>query len=167
LAWSLAITGDLDRAVELASETVALLRPTMARSPLLSRSLRTLGLIHAGRCERTLASRAYHEAWAIARAINEPQRVVVRRTTGIAAGWIGDGRPEAAIPELRRCLEAYRWMGRAPAAFVVLRLLAIAYDAIGDTDAAAQARADDDDDPRDITTRSTLSMLTNLTRPAH
>jgi DNA-binding SARP family transcriptional activator/tetratricopeptide (TPR) repeat protein len=163
LSWSLTLIGDLDRAVGLAQEAVTLLRGTTARSSL-SRSLRSLGAIQAGRGERDLALRAFHEARAIAEEINEQARVI-SCTRAIAASWIGDGRARAAIPELRRCLVAYREMGSVPAAVITLRLLAVAYESTGDTDAAERARADAAriDDPRDASARTLLTLLENLT----
>lgn len=166
LSWGLVLTGRLSDAAELAEESVALLRPSLARSAL-ARSLRTLAMIHAGCGRRALAVAAFHEARGIARELDERPRVL-SCTRAIAACWIGEGRAAAAIPELVACLRAYEGIGGAPAATVItLRLLAIAHEAVGDRVAADQARvrADRLDDPRDVNGQTVLRLLTNLTQP--
>jgi DNA-binding SARP family transcriptional activator/tetratricopeptide (TPR) repeat protein len=164
LSWSLALTGELDRAAAAAEEAVTLLRETTARSAL-ARSLRTLGAIHAGRDERVRALAAFAECRAIAEQINEAPRVLSCRRA-IAAGWIGDGRAAAAVAELLLCLAAYREMGSTSSAAITLRLLAAAYDSLGERDEAAAARAEADRtaDPRDANVRALAALLLKLTR---
>jgi DNA-binding SARP family transcriptional activator/tetratricopeptide (TPR) repeat protein len=164
LSWSLALTGELDRAADAAAEAVTLLRDTTARSAL-ARSLRTLGAIHAGRAERALALAAFTECREIAEQINEAPRVLSCRRA-IAAGWIGDGRAAAAVPELLSCLAAYREMGSTSSAAVTLRLLAAAHDALGNDAEAEKARteADQTADPRDANAQRLASLLLNLAR---
>lgn len=164
LSWSLALTGELDRAADVAEEAAALLRTTTARSAL-ARSLRTLGAIHAGRGERTRALAAFVECRAIAEQINEAPRVLSCRRA-IAAGWVGDGRAEEAVAELRGCLIAYREMGSTSSVAITLRLLAAALDAAGDGVAADAARTEADRiaDPRDANAQALASLLLNLTR---
>jgi DNA-binding SARP family transcriptional activator len=166
MAWSLVLTGRLSDAAALAEESVALLRPSIARSAL-ARSLRTLGAIHAACGRRALAVEAFREARAIARELNErPLELSCARAT--AASWIGDGRATRAIPELMACLHFYEDTAAAPAAtMLTLRMLAIAYEQVGDSAAAGQARtrAERLDDPRDVSGQTMLRLLTNLTRP--
>jgi DNA-binding SARP family transcriptional activator len=164
LSWSLALTGELDRAATAAREAVALLRNTTARRAL-ARSLRTLGAIQAGRGERASALAAFTECRAIAEEINEVPRVLSSRRA-IAASWVGDGRAAEAVAELRACVAAYREMGSASSAAITLRLLAAAHDAAGDPGAAEEARAEADRtaDPRDSNARALTALLMNLTR---
>jgi DNA-binding SARP family transcriptional activator/tetratricopeptide (TPR) repeat protein len=164
LSWSLALTGELDRAATAAQEAVALLRDTTARRAL-ARSLRTLGAIQAGRGERASALAAFTECRAIAEEINEVPRVLSSRRA-IAASWVGDGRAAEAVAELRACVAAYREMGSASSTAITLRLLAAAHDAAGSSGAAAEARAEADRtaDPRDSNARALTALLMNLTR---
>jgi DNA-binding SARP family transcriptional activator/tetratricopeptide (TPR) repeat protein len=164
LSWSLALTGELDRAADAAEEAAALLRETTARSAL-ARSLRTLGAVHAGRGERVRALAAFAECRAIAEQINEAPRVLSCRRA-IAAGWVGDGRAAEAVSELRSCLIAYREMGSTSSVAITLRLLAAALDAVGDAVAADAARLEADRiaDPRDANAAALASLLLNLTR---
>jgi DNA-binding SARP family transcriptional activator/tetratricopeptide (TPR) repeat protein len=164
LSWSLALTGELDRAASAAEEAVALLRETTDRSAL-ARSLRTLGAIHAGRGERARALAAFAECRAIAEQINEVPRVLSSRRA-IAAGWVGDGRAADAAAELRLCLAAYREMGSTSSMAITWRLLAAAHDALGEHDDADKARAEADRiaDPRDANVRALAALLSNLTR---
>jgi DNA-binding SARP family transcriptional activator/tetratricopeptide (TPR) repeat protein len=164
LSWSLALTGELDKAAAAAEEAVSLLRETTARSAL-ARSLRTLGAIHAGRGERSRALAAFTECRAIAEQINEAPRVLTCRRA-IAAGMIGDGRAGEAVAELRLCFAAYREMGSTSSAAITLRLLAAAHDALGEFAAAEQARAEADRiaDPRDANAEALASLLLKLTR---
>jgi DNA-binding SARP family transcriptional activator/tetratricopeptide (TPR) repeat protein len=162
LSWSVALTGELDSAVSLASESVSLLRGTTARSAL-ARSLRTLGAIHAGRGDRDAAVAAFEDARAIAEEINDVPRVL-SCTRAIAASWIADGRSAAAIPELRKCLTAHRKMGGRSATTITLRVLATAYEAAGDPRAARHASAEADrlEDPADATAQTLLRLLHNM-----
>jgi DNA-binding SARP family transcriptional activator/tetratricopeptide (TPR) repeat protein len=164
LSWSLALTGELDRAAASAAEAVALLRGTTARSAL-ARSLRTLGAIHAGRGERASALAAFTECRTIAEEINEAPRVLTCRRA-IAAGLVGDGRADEAVGELRACVAAYRGMGSTSSAAITLRLLAAAHEALGDGDSARAARAEADRtaDPRDANAQAPASLFLNLTR---
>lgn len=164
LSWSLALTGDLDRAAAAAYEAVALLRGTAARSAL-ARSLRTLGAIHAGRGSRDLALAAFVEGRAIAKEMNEAPRVLSCRRA-IAVGWVGEGRVAEAIAELLACRDAYEAMGSTSSAAITSRLLASAYDAAGDGARAAGARAEADRiaDPRDANANTLVRLLLNLTR---
>jgi DNA-binding SARP family transcriptional activator len=164
LSWSLALTGELDRAATAAQEAVALLRDTTARRAL-ARSLRTLGAIQAGRGERASALAAFTECRAIAEEINEVPRVLSSRRA-IAASWVGDGRAAEAVAELRACVAAYREMGSASSTAITLRLLAAAHDAAGSPGAAEEARAEADRtaDPRDSNARALTALLMNLTR---
>jgi len=164
LSWSLALTGELDRAATAAADAVALLRDTTARRAL-ARSLRTLGAIQAGRGERASALAAFMECRAIAEEINEVPRVLSSRRA-IAASWVGDGRATEAVAELRACVAAYREMGSASSAAITLRLLAAAHDAAGSSASAAEARAEADRtaDPRDSNARALTALLMNLTR---
>jgi DNA-binding SARP family transcriptional activator/tetratricopeptide (TPR) repeat protein len=170
LSWSLALTGELDRAADAAEEAVTLLRATTARSAL-ARSLRTLGAIQAGRGERARALAAFTECRTIAEQVNEVPRVLSSRRA-IAASWIGDGRAGAAVPELLSCLAAYREMGSTSSAAITLRLLAAAHTALGD-DAEARSAGTEAGriaDPRDANAQALASLLLNLTRvpgPSH
>ncbi|MCA1655736.1 MAG: SARP family transcriptional regulator, partial [Pseudonocardiaceae bacterium] len=114
LSWSLALTGELDRAAVAAEEAVPLLRAAEDRSAL-ARSLRTLGAIHAGRGDRAGALAAFAECQEIAEEIGEAPRVLSCRRA-IAAGWVGAGRAADAVPELTACLAAYREMGSTSSA---------------------------------------------------
>jgi hypothetical protein len=91
---------------------------------------------------------------------------VLACTRAIAAGWVGAGRADDAVPELRRCLSAYREMGSLSSATVTLRLLASAHTAAGDVSAAAAATAEADRlaDPRDANADTLVRLLLNLTR---
>jgi DNA-binding SARP family transcriptional activator/tetratricopeptide (TPR) repeat protein len=165
LAWSLALTGDLDRAADAARDSVSLLRGTTARSSL-ARSLRTLGAIHAGQGRRAEAVDAFTEGRRIAAEINEsPRELSCARA--LAASRVGAGDAASAIPELTRCLAAYREMGSEASASVTLRLLAAAYKATGDAHAAATAHTEADHlaDPRDASTATLTGLLLNLTKP--
>jgi DNA-binding SARP family transcriptional activator/tetratricopeptide (TPR) repeat protein len=164
LSWSLALTGELDRAADAAEEAVTLLRETTARSAL-ARSLRTLGAVQAGRGERARALAAFAECRAIAEQINEAPRVLSCRRA-IAASWVGDGRAGDAVRELRLCLAAYREMGSTSSVTITLRLLAAALEAAGDDTAALGARVEADHigDPRDANAQALASLLLNLTR---
>jgi DNA-binding SARP family transcriptional activator len=163
LSWSLALTGNLTRAVGLVTEAVALLRPATAPSAL-AQSLRSLGAINAGLGDRSGAVAAFHEAHSIALAINERPRAL-SCTRAIAASWIGDGRPAAAISTLRECLATYREMGSTSSVTITLRLLATAYTAAGDDPAAGEASTEADrlDNPKDTHASTLLSLLLNLT----
>jgi DNA-binding SARP family transcriptional activator/tetratricopeptide (TPR) repeat protein len=165
LAWSLALTGDLSRAADAARDSVSLLRATTARSSL-ARSLRTLGAIHAGQGRRAEAVDAFAEGRRIAAEINELPREL-SCTRALAASRIGTGAAAAAIPELTRCLAAYREMGSQASVAVTLRLLAAAHDATGDVPAAAAARTEADRlaDPRDASTTTLTRLLLTLTTP--
>lgn len=163
LAWSLALTGRLEWASEAARESVSLLRGTTARSSL-ARSLRTLGAILAGQGLRGDAVAAFTEGRRIAEEINErPRELSCSRA--LAANLVGTGRPKAAILELRRCVAAYREMGSQASASVTLRLLAAAYEATGDADAARSAcdEAERLADPRDASTETLTRLLLALT----
>ncbi|MGH3759841.1 BTAD domain-containing putative transcriptional regulator [Actinophytocola sp.] len=165
LAWSLALTGELDRAAVAAGDSVSLLRGTTARSSL-ARSLRTLGAIHAGQCRRADAVEAFAEGRRIAEEINErPRELSCSRA--IAASLVGTGRAAEAVPELRRCLAAYHEMGSQASMTVTLRLLAAAYEATGERTAATAAREEADrlTDPRDASTTTLIGLLLNLTVP--
>jgi DNA-binding SARP family transcriptional activator len=166
LAWSRALTGDLDGAASSARDSVALLRGTTARSAL-ARALRTLGAIRAGQGRRADAVAAFTEGRRIAEEINErPRELSCSRA--IAASRVGDGRAAAAIPELWHCLSAYREMGSQASVTVTLRLLAAAYENTGDTAAAAAARDEADrlTDPRDASTTTLTRLLLTLTEPS-
>lgn len=163
LAWSLALTGELDQAAVAASDSVSLLRGTTARASL-AKSLRTLGAIHAGLGHRGAAVDAFTEGRRIAVEINErPRELSCARA--LAASSIGTGGAADAIPELRRCLDGYRAMGSNASAAVTLRLLTAAYEATGDEVAAARARAEAEAlvDPRDASTRTLIRLLLTLT----
>ncbi len=164
LAWSLALTGELDRAADAAVEAVLLSRAGTDRSAL-ARSLRTLGAIEAGRGARTRALAAFEECRLIAEEINEEPRVLSSRRA-IAAGLVGTGRAAEAIAELTDCLAAYRAMGSTSSAAITLRLLAAAHDAAGAPALAAAARAEADRiaDPRDANAHALAGLLLGLTR---
>ncbi len=164
LAWSLALTGELDRAAAAADEAVALLRGSADRSAL-ARSLRTLGAIEAGRGERARALAVFEECGAIAAEINEEPRVLSSRRA-IAAGLVGAGRAPEAVAELTACLTAYRAMGSTSSAAITLWLLAAAHEAAGAVGLAAAARAEADRiaDPRDANAHALVGLLLNLTR---
>jgi DNA-binding SARP family transcriptional activator/tetratricopeptide (TPR) repeat protein len=165
LAWSRALTGDLDDAESAARDSVALLRGTTARSAL-ARALRTLGAIRAGQGRRTDAVAAFTEGRRIAEEISERPRVL-SCARAIAASRVGEGRAAEAIPELWRCLTAYREMGSQASVTVTLRLLAAAYEKTGDEAAAAAARDEADrlTDPRDASTTTLTHLLITLTEP--
>ena len=78
--------------------------------------------------------------------------------------------PPATRPiRILSCRDDFSSPTGAPAAtMITLRLLAIASEAIGDSLAAdeARARADRLDDPRDVSARTVVRFLTNLTRPS-
>jgi DNA-binding SARP family transcriptional activator len=163
LSWSLALTGDLDRAASTAQDAVTLLRGTTARSAL-ARSLRTLGAVLAGQGRRGEAMAAFTEGRRIAEEINErPRELACSRA--IAANLVGSGRAAAAVPELRRCLAAYRETGSQASVTITLRLLAEAYEATGEATKAdaARAEADQHTDPRDASTATLTRLLLTLT----
>lgn len=164
LSWSLALTGELDRAAAAAEEAVTLLRGSSDRSAL-ARSLRTLGAIEAGRGEQTHALAVFEECRTIAAEINEEPRVLSCRRA-IAAGLVGAGRAAEAATELLACVEAYQAMGSTSSAAITLRLLAAAHDAVGAAELASSARAEADRiaDPRDANAHALVRLLLNLTR---
>ena len=165
LSWSLALTGELDRAADGGAGGGVLLRDTTARSAL-ARSLRTLGAIHAGRGERARALAAFTECRAIAEEINEAPRVLSCRRA-IAAGWVGDGPGRGGGAGAAACLAAYREMG----SHVVGGDHAAAAGRARTTRSATAPRrrrpvreADRIADPRDANAQALTSLLLNLTR---
>jgi tetratricopeptide (TPR) repeat protein len=162
-AWGFVLAkGDLDQARGLTEEAIALLRSVGSPSAL-AKALRTLGAVLAGLGEREESVRAFWEAREIARELSERPREL-SCTRAIAAAWIGEGRTSDAIPVLRACLRTYREMGSTSATVITLHLLATAYDAAGDSCAAAQTRdeAEQLGDPRDTNSSTLLRLLLNL-----
>lgn len=165
LAWSLALNDQLDLAAAAARDAVALLRGTTERASLV-RALRTLGAISAGQGRRADAVAAFTEGRRMAEEIHErPRELSCSRA--IAASLIGTGDAAEAIPELRRCLAAYREMGSQASVAITLRLLAAAHQALDDPDAAAAASAEaiSRTDPRDASTSTLTRLLLTLTVP--
>ncbi|MBK1785705.1 AfsR/SARP family transcriptional regulator [Prauserella cavernicola] len=164
LAWSLTLAGELATARELATESVELLRAVSVRSSL-ARSLRTLGAINAGLGKRDEAVAAYTEAHDLARALNErPRELSCARA--LAAGLIGEDRAPEAIELLNTGLAEFRSMGSVASTVVSLRVLATAYDAVGQPTSAEAARAEADllTDPRDASAATLVALLMKLTR---
>ncbi|MBE8517449.1 winged helix-turn-helix domain-containing protein [Amycolatopsis sp. H6(2020)] len=165
-AWSSLLTGDDSGAVAAIAESVELLRGTMARSAL-AKSLRTSGAISAATGAREEATAAFGEARELARELDERPREL-SCTRALAAGWIGEGRAERAIPVLRACLDEFREMGGRAATGLTWLVLHRAYIATGDPSAAAEAAAETAEllDPRDASAAALRRALLALTEPA-
>ncbi|RBM10534.1 SARP family transcriptional regulator [Prauserella sp. PE36] len=166
LAWSLALAGELEAAREPAEESVALLRQLPTRSAL-ARCLRTLGAINAGLGRREAAVAAYTEAHDLARSLNErPRELSCARA--IAASLVGEGKAHQAIPLLRSGLAEFRSMGSVASTVISLRVLAAAYEAVGESARAEEALAEADrlGDPRDASAATLAGLLLELTRDA-
>ena len=100
-----------------------------------------LARISATLGERSQAQRYLAEARATALLLDEPlQSTLLLRDT--AASWLGDGYPGEAVPVLRRCVRTLVELGQRRRAAVTQRVVAAAYDALGDTAAAAAAVAE-------------------------
>jgi predicted Zn-dependent protease len=103
--------------------------------------LAQLGRVSAALGERGRAQRHLAEARAVALALDDPiQATVLLRD--LAASWLGDGRADEAVPVLRRCVRTLVELGQRRRAAVTQRVLAAAYDTLGDGVAAAAATAD-------------------------
>ncbi|WP_086837945.1 AfsR/SARP family transcriptional regulator [Amycolatopsis kentuckyensis] len=165
-AWSSLLTGDDPRAVAAITESVELLRGTMARSAL-AKSLRTAGAISAATGAREEATAAFGEARELARELDERPREL-SCTRALAAGWIGEGRAGQAIPVLRACLDEFREMGGRAATGLTWLVLHRAYTATGDRSAAAEAAVKTAEllDPRDASAAALRRALLALTEPA-
>lgn len=166
LSWSLTLRGELETASELAVEAVTLLRPLPVRSAL-ARSLRTLGAIRAGLGERQGAMAAYTEAHVLAKELDErPRQLSCGRA--IAAGMIGEGRVAEAIATLRDCLGEFRQMGSVASVAITLRVLARAYEVVGEQGLAERALAEAERlaNPADTSAATLVSLLLELTRDA-
>jgi tetratricopeptide (TPR) repeat protein len=166
VAWSLLLNGQAPDAAAAISESVDLLRTTMARSAL-AKSLRTLGAIEAGLGGRPRAVSAFVQARDLARELDERPREL-SCTRAIAASWIGEGGAARAIPVLRACLDELQTMGGRSAASLTWQVLHRAYAAIGAEDEArnAAAQAADLADPRDASAAALRQALLALTEPS-
>ncbi|NIJ10750.1 DNA-binding SARP family transcriptional activator [Saccharomonospora amisosensis] len=166
LSWSLALRGELETAHELAEESVSLLRPLPVRSAL-ARSLRTLGAIRAGLRRRQGAMAAYTEAHLLASELDErPRQLSCGRA--IAAAMIGEGKVAEAIATLRDCLTEFRQMGSVASVVITLRVLARAYEVVGEDGLAERAAAEADrlGNPSDASAVTLVALLLELTRDA-
>ncbi|KDN18531.1 AfsR/SARP family transcriptional regulator [Amycolatopsis rifamycinica] len=165
-AWSSLLTGDDPGAVAAITESVHLLRGTMARSAL-AKSLRTSGAIAAATGAREDAVAAFEEARELARELDERPREL-SCTRALAAAWIGSGRAEQAIPVLRACLDEFRSMGGKAATGLTWLVLHRAYLATGETQAAAEAETEAAEllNPRDASAAALRRALLALTHPA-
>ena len=134
---------------------------------MLAKSLRTSGAISAATGAREEATAAFGEARELARELDERPREL-SCTRALAAGWIGEGRPERAIPVLRACLDEFREMGGRAATGLTWLVLHRAYTATGDPSAAAEAAAETAEllDPRDASAAALRRALLALTEPA-
>ncbi|WIY07411.1 BTAD domain-containing putative transcriptional regulator [Amycolatopsis mongoliensis] len=165
-AWSSLLTGDGAEAVTAITESVELLRDTMARSAL-AKSLRTLGAISAATGSRDRATAAFEEARDLARDLDERPREL-SCTRALAASWVGEGRAQQAIPVLRACLDEFREMGGKSATGLTWLVLSKACEAVGDEEAASQAAAEAASmaDSRDASAAALRRALLALTEPA-
>jgi DNA-binding SARP family transcriptional activator/tetratricopeptide (TPR) repeat protein len=164
-AWSSLLTGEGDSATAAITESVDLLRATVARSAL-AKSLRTLGAISAATGARNRATAAFGEARELARDLDERPREL-SCTRALAASWIGEGRAAQAIPVLRACLDEFREMGGKPATGLTWLVLQRACEATGDDAAALEAAAEAANlaDPRDASAAALRRALLALTEP--
>ncbi|MFI5587997.1 BTAD domain-containing putative transcriptional regulator [Amycolatopsis sp. NPDC051758] len=164
-AWSSLLTGEGDSATAAITESVDLLRGTVARSAL-AKSLRTLGAISAATGARNRATAAFGEARELARDLDERPREL-SCTRALAASWIGEGRAAQAIPVLRACLDEFREMGGKPATGLTWLVLQRACEATGDDAAALEAAAEAANlaDPRDASAAALRRALLALTEP--
>ncbi|GAA3766308.1 BTAD domain-containing putative transcriptional regulator [Plantactinospora mayteni] len=82
----------------------------------------------------------------------------------LAVSWIGEGRANAAVGVLRRCVRTFEEMSMPSAQAATLHMLARAYDETGDRDAARDARfwAGILSDPRDTRTPALASIVLRL-----
>ncbi|OLB81117.1 MAG: hypothetical protein AUI14_04445 [Actinobacteria bacterium 13_2_20CM_2_71_6] len=128
------------RAQRVTEAALRLLRDIGAHSSI-SYLLGQLGRISATMGERSEALQRYAEARAIALA-HEDNLQATLMLRDIAASWIGDGRADEAVPVLRRCVRTLVELGLHRRAGVTLRVLAAAYDALGDNASAAAAAAE-------------------------
>ncbi|MEV7044858.1 BTAD domain-containing putative transcriptional regulator [Amycolatopsis sp. NPDC051061] len=165
-AWSSLLTGDGAAAEAAITESVELLRGTMARSAL-AKSLRTLGAISAATGARDRATAAFEEARDLARDLDERPREL-SCTRALAASWIGEGRAAQAIPVLRACLDEFREMGGRSATGLTWLVLSRACEAVGSPDEASAAAAEAAvlADPRDASAAALRRALLALTEPA-
>ncbi|OLE22176.1 MAG: hypothetical protein AUG44_25475 [Actinobacteria bacterium 13_1_20CM_3_71_11] len=100
-----------------------------------------LGRISAALGERAQAQRHLAEARAVALTLDDPIHATLL-LRDIAASWLGEGRADEAVPVLRRCVRALVELGQRRRAAVTQRVLAAAYDTLGNGVAAAAATAD-------------------------
>jgi len=84
----------------------------------------------------------------------------------IAASWLGEGRADEAVPVLRRCVRTLVDLGQRRRAAVTQRVLAAAYDTLGNGVAAASATADAEAlaGPLDEQAAEQLRQVLSLTR---
>ncbi|MDG4790287.1 BTAD domain-containing putative transcriptional regulator [Micromonospora sp. WMMD1102] len=82
----------------------------------------------------------------------------------LAVSWIGEGRAEAAVGVLRRCVRTFEEMSMPSAQAATLQMLARAYDETGAGDAARDARfwAGLLSDPRDTRTPALAGIVLRL-----
>ncbi|MFY1688313.1 BTAD domain-containing putative transcriptional regulator [Plantactinospora sp. WMMB782] len=82
----------------------------------------------------------------------------------LAVSWIGEGRAEAAVGVLRRCVRTFEEMSMPSAQAATLQMLARAYDETGAGDAARDARswAGVLSDPRDTRTPALAGIVLRL-----
>ena len=131
---------DARRAQRVGREALRLFREAGAQ-PAVCQLLGQLARISATLGERSQAQRYLAEARATALLLDEPlQSTLLLRDT--AASWLGDGYPGEAVPVLRRCVRTLVELGQRRRAAVTQRVVAAAYDALGDTAAAAAAVAE-------------------------
>ncbi|OLB64026.1 MAG: hypothetical protein AUI10_12850 [Actinobacteria bacterium 13_2_20CM_2_72_6] len=124
-----------------------------------------LGRVSAALGERARAQRHLAEARAIALVLDQPiQATLLLRD--IAASWLGEGRADEAVPVLRRCVRTLVDLGQRRRAAVTQRVLAAAYDTLGNGVAAASATADAEAlaGPLDEQAAEQLRQVLSLTR---
>ncbi len=152
------------RAQRAAREALRLFRSAGAQQAVCL-LLGQLARISAALGERSQAQRYLAEARATALLLDEPlQATVLLRDT--AASWLGDRYPGEAVPVLRRCVRALLELGQRRRAAVTQRVLAAAYDALGDTVSAAAAAAEAETiaGPLDVHSAEQLRLVLLLAR---
>ncbi|MEJ3744382.1 AfsR/SARP family transcriptional regulator [Actinomycetes bacterium KLBMP 9797] len=138
LALTRLVRGEPALAYPAAREAVERLRGVGDRYVLLA-ALRHRASAAAGLGRRGEAVRLLEESHGLAVALGD--RVwATGLERDLAVSWIGDGRADAAVPVLRRCLQTYDDLDIRSAKPATLAMLARAYDALGDPAAAEDAR---------------------------
>ncbi len=153
---------ELGEARAAGEEAVSLLRE-LGGGFGLAHGLSGLGLANAGLGDRAAAVRNFQEGKQEAVRIGAKALEAIA-SRNLAAVWMGEGRTAAAVSEFQRCLAVFRAAEITLAQALTLRLLAVAYDRLGDSVLAEESRreAGELSDPGERIGAASLRILTAL-----